>query len=288
MKRVLITGKGSYIGTKVEQWLNRYPEKYAVEVLDMIGDGWKKSDFHGVDVVYHVAGIAHRNDAPDDLYEQVNHKLAVEVAKKAASAGVSQFIFMSSGAVYSQSDKKHKVIVVDENTALSPVTAYGISKLRAEEDLAKLDTAMKIAVIRPPMVYGPGAKGNYNSLAGIARRTPLFPDIKNKRSMIFIDNLCEFVRLLIDSGDSGIFLPQNKEYVRTSELVRQIAVNNGKHIHLTRVFNWLVLLSSNLVNVVNKVFGDFYYKKKIYFGNAYQVVDFPESIKKTEAKVLKK
>ena len=72
-----------------------------INELDMLGENWKKFDFSGYDSVYHVAGIAHRNDAPDELYEKVNHILAVEVAKKASDAGVKQFVFMSSGAVCS-------------------------------------------------------------------------------------------------------------------------------------------------------------------------------------------
>lgn len=285
MKQVLITGKGSYIGTKVEKWLGKYPGNYEVDVLDMTGNDWEDFDFHGFDVVYHVAGIAHQKDAPDDLYEQVNHMLAVRVARKASDAGVKHFIFMSSGAVYSQSDKSHKAIVVDHNSVLAPSTAYGRSKLEAERDIAAMNMDMDVAVIRPPMVYGPGAKGNYNRLSSIAGKMPVFPKIGNKRSMIYIDNLCEFIRLLIDSGDSGLFLPQNKEYVNTSELVKTIAQCNGKQIHLTKAFNWVVLLGSHLVNTVNRVFGDFYYKKTDYFNNAYQIIGFEESVHKTETKV---
>lgn len=282
MKRVLITGKGSYIGTKVQEWLMKYPDKYQVDVLDMIGDEWKKYDFSGYDVVFHVAGIAHRKNVPIKQYKQVNHILAVNVAKKASDAGVKQFIFMSSGAVYSQSDRKHKTIIVDENTPLTPSTPYGISKMKAELELNELKTEMNIAMIRPPMVYGPGAKGNYNSLSKLAKKTPIFPKINNKRSMIYIDNLCEFARLLVDLGEGGLFLPQNKEYVKVSELVKQIADCNGKRIMLTPIFNWLVAIFSHIINSINKVFGDFAYKKIDYFEDVYQIVDFENSIKNTE------
>ena len=105
MKRVLITGKGSYIGSKVRDWLEANPDKYEVEELDMMSPNWKDFDFSGFDTIYHVAGIAHRNDVPDSLYEQVNHLLAVKVAEKAEKAAARQFIFMSSGAVYSQNDR---------------------------------------------------------------------------------------------------------------------------------------------------------------------------------------
>ena len=284
MKKVLITGKGSYIGTKVEEWIKEKSSDYEVRVLDVVGDDWKGFDFSGFDVVYHVAGIVHQKNISDELYDQVNHLLAVEVAQKAAEAGVKQFIFMSSGAVYSQSDKKHKIIAINNSSDLKPSTAYGKSKLQAEHDIAQISTNMAFAVIRPPMVYGRGARGNYNKLAYIAKKVAIFPKIDNKRSMIFIDNLCEFIRILIDSGASGIFLPQNKEYVNTSALVQVIAKNNGKSIHLTTVFNGVISFAGYFVNIVNKVFGDFYYEKENYFNNAYQLVEFEDSIRLTEAK----
>lgn len=282
MKRVLITGRGSYIGTKVEEWLKKNPRMYEVDTLDMRSDAWKDHDFHAYDVVYHVAGIAHREDAPDELYEQVNHILAVNVAKKASDEGVNQFIFMSSGAVYSQSDKRHRTIVVDENTPLTPSTAYGISKMKAELDLTHIDTEMKIAIVRPPMVYGPGAKGNYNRLSKLAKKVFLFPKIENKRSMIYIDNLCEFIKLLIDYQSEGIFLPQNREYVNTSELVKLIAEYNERKVKLISALNWVVVIGSHMINIVNKVFGDYYYKKVDYFDNRYQIIDFQKSINMIE------
>lgn len=283
MKKVLITGAGSYIGTKVEKWLKKFPDKYEVKVIDMVGDSWKSYDFHGFDTVYHVAGIAHRKDATDELYEKVNHKLAVVVAEKALNAGVSQFIFMSSGAVYSQNDKKHRRLIVNENTELNPSTSYGISKMKAEKDINMIGGDMRIAIIRPPMVYGPDAKGNYNYISKIALKSPIFPRIRNKRSMIYIDNLCEFVRLLIDDGNGGIFIPQNKEYVNTSKMVKLIASCHGKRIILTPIFNWVVYLGGCMLNAVNKAFGDFYYERNNrYFDDAYQLVDFKTSIRITE------
>lgn len=290
MKKVLITGAGSYIGTNVENWLNKYndkhPESYDVTVLDMMVDKWKDFDFHGFDSVYHVAGIAHRKDAPDQLYEDVNHKLAVEVFKRCVDAGVDQFIFMSSGAVYSQSDKNHPNILVDDETLLTPSTPYGISKKKAEDDMKKLADGknIKLAIVRPPMVYGSGAKGNYNALSTLAKKTPIFPKIKNARSMIYIDNLCEFIRLLIDNDSEGVFLPQNKDYVNTSRLVWEIAKVNGKNVVLTGAFNWAICMGGKVINTINKVFGTYVYKKIKYFDNKYQVVDFKESIRKAEMK----
>lgn len=283
MKQILITGKGSYIGTKVEEWLGKYPDDYKVEVLDMMGDVWKEFDFYGYDVVCHVAGIAHRKNAASDLYERVNHVLAVNVAEKAANSGVKQFIFISSGAVYSQSDRKHKSIVIDRDSLFLPETPYGHSKLRAEEDIQKIKANMKVAILRPPMVYGPGAKGNYNRLARISKTSPIFPDINNKRSMIYIDNLCEFVKLIIDNEYEGEFLPQNRDYVKTSDMVRIIAKTNNHKIWITPILNWPIYLLSNFFNSVNKAFGTYYYEKESYFEDKYIIVDFEDSIIMTES-----
>lgn len=284
MKRVLITGKGSYIGTKVKEWLEKYPDKYQVEELDLLDKSWREFDFSKYDVLYHVAGIVHRKNVPDSLYEEVNYKLAVEVAMIAQVSGVSQFIFMSSGAVYSQNDRYHRSIIVDEASDTIPVTSYGISKKRAEEDLFSFSNkGMKIAILRPPLVYGPGAKGNYEKLRRIALKTKFFPYINNKRSMIYIDNLCEFIRLLIDSGDKGIFLPQNKEYVNTSKLVMKIRESHGLKTYLIKGFEWPIYLIGKVYDPVNKAFGTFYYRKNNdYYQGKYQIVRFADSIRKTE------
>lgn len=180
MKNILIAGAGSYIGTSVEKWLEQYPDKYKVTTLDMMGNSWKEHDFSQYDVVYLVAGIAHRPDAPDELYEEVNHKMAVEVFKKCCNEGVKQFIFMSSGAVYTQSDRNHQRIVITKNSPMNPSTAYGKSKLDAERNIEKIKegNSIKVAVLRPPMVYGEGAKGNYQSLRKIALKTLVFPKVK--------------------------------------------------------------------------------------------------------------
>ena len=284
MKKVLITGKGSYIGNAVRDWLLKKPERYSVDEVDTIGDDWKNSDFSQYDCIYHVAGIAHRKDVPDSLYENVNHILAVEVAKKALEEGVKQFIFMSSGAVYSQNDKKHRKIKVNEGTELTPCTAYGISKMRAENDLKQLiaTSTMKLVILRPPMVYGKGAKGNYNILAKIASNMPIFPKIENQRSMIYIDNLCEFIRLVIDKEAEGVYLPQNAEYVVTYQLVREIAKTSGKKIMVTSLFNWAILFMAFFIDSVNKAFGSYIYEKNNYFNNRYQIVDFQKSVRRTE------
>ncbi|NMB43965.1 MAG: NAD-dependent epimerase/dehydratase family protein [Clostridiales bacterium] len=284
MKKILITGKNSYIGTSVEKWLAKNSDKYTVDTVDTRGDDWKKKDFSGYDVVFHVAGIAHVSSDPklEDLYYEVNTKLTIETAKKAKVEGVKQFIFMSSIIVYG--DSTRGIEVIDRNTIPRPSNFYGNSKLQAEKGIDKLASDdFKVVILRPPMIYGKDSKGNYPLLSKFARKSPIFPNIDNQRSMLHIDNLCEFIKLMIDNGESGIFFPQNKEYVKTIDLVKTIAETHGKKIWLTKIFNPILKLMFK-VNIVNKVFGNLVYEKSIseYDKGEYRVRGFKESIELTE------
>jgi len=279
MKQVLITGKNSYIGTSLENWLMREPDKYKVDTVDMKDGSWKEKDFSSYDVVFHVAGIAHIKETSDnqDLYYKVNRDLAYETAQKVKQDGVEQFIFLSSMSVYGIEKG-----VIDKNTPLKPNNAYGKSKVEAEELINKLqDGSFVVATLRPPMVYGKGCRGNYPRLAGLALKTPIFPNLDNKRSMIYIDNLSEFVKQLIDNRSGGLFFPQNAEYVNTSEMVKLIAEAHGKRVRMTKLFNPLLRLLN--VSTVNKVFGDLVYDMRISdYEFDYRACGFRESIIKTE------
>ncbi len=286
MKNILITGKNSYIGTSLENWLMREPDKYKVDTVDMKDGLWKEKDFSVYDVVFHVAGIAHVLSDPkmEDLYYKVNRDLTIETAEKAKAEGVKQFIFMSSIIVYGDSSSSKRII--DKNTVPKPSNFYGNSKLQAEEGIKDLESDdFKIVVLRPPMIYGKGSKGNYPRLANMAKKTPVFPDIDNERSMLHIDNLCEFIKVMIDYEESGLYFPQNKEYVKTSELVRTIAEVHGKRIWMISWMNWLIKLMFG-VGVVRKVFGNLVYEKSIsdYDKANYRIRTFRESIKLTESR----
>lgn len=285
MKRVLITGANSYIGTSVEKWLLKEPNAYQVDTLDMQEDSWSQKDFSGYDAVFHVAGIAHVSSDPkmEDLYYKVNRDLTIETAKKAKTEGVKQFIFMSSIIVYGDSSNKKRVI--DRDTIPTPSNFYGDSKLQAEDGIKALKSDdFKVVVVRPPMIYGKGSKGNYPRLAKAAQRLPIFPDIENERSMLHIDNLCEFIKVMIEQVESGLFFPQNAEYVKTSEMVQIISEVHGKKIRLTKVFNGLLKLMGNKVGIINKVFGNLVYEKSMsdYGKVKYRIRDLRESITKTE------
>lgn len=258
MKTILITGANSYVGTSLEKWLSKWPEDYTIDTISVREDKWKSYDFSRYDVVFHVAGIAHIKETKEnaELYYKVNRDLAYEVAKRSKKSNVKQFIFVSSMSVYGM-----EIGVISRDTVPKPKSNYGKSKLQAEELIEQLqDFNFRIAVLRPPMIYGEGCKGNYVRLEKFALKSPVFPKIENKRSMIYIDNLCEFVKGLIDEGSNGLFLPQNEDYVCTSDMVRDIAEVHRKKIYMIKLFN--PLLKVLKVSTVSKVFGNLVYERE--------------------------
>lgn len=267
MKRILITGANSYIGTSVEKYLSQWPDEYQVDTIDMVDGSWREKDFSGYDSVFHVAGIAHINakkldQAARDLYWRVNAELPAEVAAKAKAAGAGQFIFLSSMSVYGEHGSIKKPVVITKDTKPAPRDIYGESKLAAEEVVRSLQADdFAVCVLRPPMIYGPGCKGNYQTLVKGALKLPFFPDIENERSMLHIDTLCAFVKDLLDRNAAGLFFPQDAQYACTSRMVERIARDNGRNIRLTELFNPILRLLSGKVGVVDKVFGGLVYAR---------------------------
>ncbi len=261
MKRILVTGKGSYIGTHFIEELSKYPDKYQANELEMRDESWKQHDFSQYDVVYHVAGIAHMKEVLENkqLYYKVNRDLVVEVAKKAKESGVKQFIFMSSMSVYGL-NHSHKFIT--KETECKPNTYYGISKYQAEQQIKELeDTSFTICVVRPPMVYGEGAPGNLGKLFSAVRKFHVFPTIKNQRSSITVEKLCECIKGYIDENVGGIYLPQNNKYMCTVDIVReQMNAENVKVLYIP-FFNPIIKLMIGKVGLITKCFGDLVYER---------------------------
>lgn len=286
MKRVLITGKDSYIGTHFRDYLKQFPDDYYVEELDVRDDSWKEYDFSKFDVLYHVAGLAHStpDESQRELYYRVNTDLTYDIAKKAKDEGIKQFIFMSSIIVYG-SGTIGKDRVIDSNTPLTPDNFYGDSKKQAEIKIKPLeDSNFKIVIVRPPMIYGPNSKGNYPLLAKFAKKTPVFPRLKNQRSMLYLGNLLEFIKIMIDNEEKGIFLPQNKEYVASFDLIKIIASLYNHRILFIGIFNPFIKLLKKQV-YVNKVFGNLMIDQDISnYKIDYNKYSFEESIRITEGR----
>ncbi|HFI0795473.1 TPA: NAD-dependent epimerase/dehydratase family protein [Streptococcus suis] len=283
MKRVLITGANSYIGTSFEKYVKENNVDFEIDTLDLLDPNWKNYDFSGYDSVFHVAGIAHfsKDERKKELYYKVNTELTEQVAKIAKQVGVGQFIFMSSIIVYGDSTSGKRIIT--KQTKPNPTDFYGDSKWQAEQKLNKLsDNTFKVVIVRPPMIYGKGSKGNYPRLSKISKKLLVLPDYHNERSMLYIGNFCEFIKQIILVQDSGIFFPQNKEYVSTSDLMAKIASCHGKKTLKIKLFNPLI---KNLFfnDSIKKMFGNLTYEKEISKYNFdYQLIDFEKSIIETE------
>ena len=294
MKKVLITGENSYIGVSFEKYVHEhYPEELSTETVDMIDGSWRQKDFSAYDIVYHVAGLAHADvgNVSEEVkakYYEVNTDLAIETCKKAKADGVKQFVFMSSAIVYGDSAPYGKSKRITKDTEPSPANFYGDSKWQADQGVRKLaDGNFLVTVLRPPMIYGKGSKGNYPTLAKMAKKLLIFPDVQNERSMLYIENLCEFLCQVMIRGKGGVFWPQNAEYTRTSEMVKRIAEVAGHTIHVSSAWNWGVSIAAMIPGktrgLANKAFGNMSYDQSMSRCEFdYQVVSLNESIRRTE------
>lgn len=290
MKKILITGANSYIGMSFETYMKQWSDEYQIDTVDMIDGTWREKDFSGYDTVFHVAGIAHSDsgkisEEKAKLYYKVNTELTEDTAVKAKTDGVKQFIYMSSMIVYGASAPIGKQKIITKDTIPQPENAYGDSKLQAENRILPLQTdEFQVVVLRPPMIYGKGSKGNYPVLSKYAKKLPVFPDIENQRSMLYIENLCEFIRLMIKNEESGVFMPQNAEYTKTSEMVRLIAEVNGKKIRLVKWFNPLLRIGNKVIGVIDKVLGNLVYSIEVSdYKENYRIVNLEKSIQNTES-----
>lgn len=304
-KKVLITGANSYIGESFQVFAEEnYEKNFEIDTLDMLDPEWRKKDFSAYDIVYHVAGIAHADvgnvsEEVKQKYYAVNTDLSIEVARKAKEEGVKEFIFMSSMIVYGDSAPYGKRKIIDKNTVPHPANFYGDSKLQADVGVRELaDTNFKVIVLRPPMIYGKGSKGNYPILAKLAKKLPIFPEVTNERSMLHIDNLCEFlcqIMLIKEiTNESVVLIPQNEEWTKTSDMVHEIAKVSGKKIIRLKMLAPAVWIGGKIPGkigeLVNKAFGNNAYSQDMseYEGIDYRMVDLKESVAKTEGNIQKK
>lgn len=251
---------------------------------------WHDTDFSPYDAIFHVAGLAHADvghvsDERKALYYKVNSDLPAETAAKAKAEGVKQFIFMSSAIVYGDSAPIGVSKTITRDTPPAPANFYGDSKLQAELKLRPLSSdSFKVAILRCPMIYGKGSKGNFPLLEKLAMKLPFFPKVANARSMLYVGNLAEFVRLIVDDAASGTFWPCNAELSNTSELVRLIARARGKNLPLVPGFSPLLKLLSRFSPYVDKAFGNLAYAPGLGdYPRGYRLFSLEQSVMETEA-----
>ena len=296
MRKVLITGADSYIGTSFERYVaDYYSDQLSIETIDMVDGSWREKAFNLYDCIFHVAGIAHADvgnisEGEKDKYYAINRDLAIETCKKAKASGVKQFILMSSAIVYGDSAPYGHTKRITKETKPKPANFYGDSKWQADQGVRQLgDADFTVTVLRPPMIYGKGSKGNYLVLSRIARTLPVFPDVINERSMLYIENFCEFLAQVIIKSEGGIFWPQNLEYTRTSAMVKLIGQVSGHKILVSKTFNWVVGVASHIPGKISgladKSFGNLSYDQSMSrYDFDYQKYSLKDSIIRIEGR----
>jgi len=232
VKKLLVTGAGGFIGS---YFIEKYKERYEINSFSFLKDDISSLDCRGAETVLHLSALVHQmGGASEAEYERVNVTQTLSLAKKAKEAGVGQFIFMSSVKVYGEESKT----VYTESTSLNPQDAYGISKRKAEAELLKLgDESFQVSIVRTPIVYGYGVKANIQALVNLVKTSPVLPfaGINNRRSMVYIGNLCHLVDKVIEHDSFGVFLASDDEPLSTSQLIVFIAKSLGKKVYLIKV-----------------------------------------------------
>ena len=256
MKRVLITGESGYIASALCRRMKE--QQYETEQISLRGTQWKAADLSRFDVIVHTAGLAHIRETSGNAQQffKVNRDLTVELAEKARAEGVSHFIFLSTAAVYGVDEG-----VITKETRPDPRSSYAKAKFAAECALREMNsTRFGVAILRPPMVYGDGCKGNYRALVKIARVMPCFASYQNQRSTIHIDRLTAFICRVVDEDMRGVYFPQDAQYASTCHVIREIAKCSGKKLWLTPLLNPVVWILKRFTSKGRKAFGTLIYQ----------------------------
>jgi nucleoside-diphosphate-sugar epimerase len=270
--RVLVTGATGFVGRTLAKELRArtgYSVHTSVRRSNHSVDGLAQSTFvcelapetdwtqvvSGTDVVVHTAARVHvMNDKavdPPAEFRRVNVDGTLNLARQAASAGVRRFVFISSIKVNGEVTLAGHPFAADDVPA--PQDAYGISKLEAEQGLKQIavETGMAVVVIRPPLVYGPGVRANFQTLLRtVAWGLPLpLGSVDNRRSLVALDNLVDFIVTCIDHPRAAnqTFMVSDGEDISTPELIRRMAHAMGRPARLIPMPVWLLKAGATML-----------------------------------------
>ncbi|WP_298824696.1 NAD-dependent epimerase/dehydratase family protein [uncultured Planococcus sp.] len=289
--RILVTGENSYAGRQFEKRMLELNSDWEIDFISVRNNEWKMKEFSSYEAIYHVAAIVHQKEKSENesLYYKINRDLTYELADKAKLEGVKSFVFLSTMAVYGLIGKIGEETIISKDTVETPTSYYGKSKLEAEHKISVLQSDdFQVSMLRIPMIYGYGCPGNYASLSKLAKKTPLFPKINNRRSLVYIDHLSDLVMYLIDNKAHGLFLVKNPEDVNTLVMVNEIAKNNNKRIINSNILSLFIKSFGNKFSITRKMFGNIIYKNEDckIDGFQYTKLSFEESITRAEGKEL--
>lgn len=258
--KILLTGASGFLGSHLVRSLTEHEltvigrtevtgvEKFICRTL--APDTVFRGCFHDVECIVHSAARVHimKDEVSDPLteYRKVNVKGTLNLARQAAGQGVQRFVFISSIKVNGEQTLSNRPFFADD--APNPKDAYGISKYEAEEGLKALaaETSMEVVIIRPVLVYGPGVKANFRSMMSWMNKGVPLPlgSIRNKRSMVALDNLVDLITTCIDhpAAANQTFLVSDGEDLSTTELLERTAQALGTTSRLlpfpARLLEW--------------------------------------------------
>lgn len=266
-KTLMITGASGFIGSN---FIERYKDKYNIIPMDLLKVKPEEIDFNGVDTVLHLAALVHQmQGAPREKYFEVNTELTKKVAEEAKKQRVKHFVFYSTVKVYGyDGDLYNHNMILNEESKCNPINdPYGESKWEAEKILRNLeDSSFKVGIIRPPMVYGKGVKGNMESLIKLVKLLPILPFNyeKNRRSLVNIENLMYLTTLVIDEEAQGVFLPLDEKNISLKEIVEGIEkAYNLKRINIPMIQPIFWLLTRLKPNIMVRLFGTLQFENEI-------------------------
>ncbi|WP_214708995.1 MULTISPECIES: NAD-dependent epimerase/dehydratase family protein [unclassified Exiguobacterium] len=280
MKRILITGLKGYIGLSFKRWVEENKiSDYKIDSISVRGNSWQELDFTKYDSIIHLSGIVHSKKSSSESYYTVNRDLTIRLAEKAKKQGVKHFVFFSTLSVYGLING-----TIDNATIEAPKSDYGKSKFMAEKELQKLSNEnFKLCIVRPPLVYGPDSPGNFSRLLHLFSILPFFITTFSERSMIFVDNLSNFLYKIIENEATGTWIPQNKEYVNISSVYKVTCEMKNKNPILIP-FKIPNLLSKR-ISFFKKIFGSLKVDENLSGTKFnYQKIEFDESIIITNSK----
>ena len=275
MKKLLITGSNGFVGS---YFINKYKNKYDIKTFSFLKDDINNLDCKNIDIVFHLSALVHQmGGASAEEYQKINVTQTLQLANKAKESGVKHFVFMSTVKVYGEETSNK----YSENTYCNPEDDYGKSKLKAEKLLLGLESDnFKISIIRTPIIYGYGVKANIKNLVNLVKKVSILPfgNIQNKRSMVYIGNLCHLVDVLVTQKQNGIFLASDDEPLSTSKLIELIAINLDKKIYLIKIPFFESLLKLVKPSFHKRLYGSLEVdntitKKKLNLKNPYSVED---------------
>lgn len=258
-KTLMITGASGFIGTN---FIERYKDKYNIVLVDLLKIKPEEIEFKDVDTVLHLAALVHQmNGAPREKYFEVNTELTKKIAEAAKKNKVKHFVFYSTVKVYGyDGDLYNHNFILNEYSPCNPTNdPYGESKWEAEKILREMESDdFIVSVIRPPMVYGKGVKGNMESLIKLVKKLPILPFnyTKNRRSFVNIDSLLHLTSLVIDKEKEGIFLPLDEKPLSLKEMIEGIEEGlKIKRIKIPMIEPFFWILTKIKPNIMVRLYG---------------------------------